>query len=124
MCGISGIYHPDDHINKLRLVRSMTDGITHRGPDEDGFYEDGEISLGMRRLKVIDLVTGSQPISNEDGSVVIVFNGEIYRYEAIRENLQTKGHIFKTLSDTEVLIHLYEEYDVGLFDHIDGMFAF
>lgn len=125
MCGISGIYHPH-HIpnNRSRLLRQMTGAMTHRGPDEDGFYENPSVSLGMRRLNVIDLTTGSQPIANEDGSVHVVFNGEIYGHDALRDNLQAQGHVFRSTSDTEVLVHLYEEYGLDLFEHMDGMFAF
>jgi asparagine synthase (glutamine-hydrolysing) len=86
----------------------MADSIEHRGPDDEGFYFSGPVGLGFRRLSIIDLNTGHQPISNEDGMVWIVFNGEIYNYQELREFLLTKGHVFKSQTDTEVIIHLYE----------------
>ncbi|MBA6234361.1 MULTISPECIES: asparagine synthase (glutamine-hydrolyzing) [unclassified Colwellia] len=123
MCGIVGVFAPNS--SELRdKVEDMADAIIRRGPDESGFYQDNVISIGMRRLSIIDLSGGTQPIFNEDGSVVIVFNGEIYNHKALREQLETLGHSFKTHSDTEVLVHLYEEYGEKMFSHIRGMFAF
>ncbi len=125
MCGISGIYHPDGDPGKyIKTVRQMTQAMIHRGPDEDGYYESSDISMGIRRLSVIDLQTGSQPITNETGTVHIIANCEIYGFETIRNKLEARGHSFKTKSDTEVMLHLYEEYGLNLFSHIDGMFAF
>ncbi|OGS22757.1 MAG: asparagine synthase (glutamine-hydrolyzing) [Elusimicrobia bacterium RIFOXYA2_FULL_39_19] len=120
MCGICGFTSTE---NK-QLLQAMTDALIHRGPDGSGYYADNQVSLGMRRLKVIDLNTGDQPIYNEDKSLVIIFNGEIYNFKALRKNLSAKGHIFKTQSDTEVIIHLYEEYKENCVTYLAGMFAF
>jgi asparagine synthase (glutamine-hydrolysing) len=98
--------------------------MIHRGPDDEGFFVKQHVGMGMRRLKVIDLVTGHQPISNEDGSVWIVFNGEIYNYAELRTELKTKGHKFSTNSDTETIVHLYEEYGIDCVKKLNGMFAF
>ena len=124
MCGIAGIvqrrgrrrYGRDD-------VRRMTDRIVHRGPDDDGIYANGEVILGMRRLSIIDLAGGHQPISNEDDTVWVVNNGEIYNYQALRRELERKGHTFRTQSDTEVLVHLYEEHGDEFLNRLEGMFA-
>src|SRR5271155_2261293 len=102
----------------------MADAIKHRGPDDEGYYCSGPVGLGFRRLSIIDLNTGHQPISNEDGTVWIVFNGEIYNYQELRRHLQTKGHTFKTLTDTEVIVHLYEEFGESCVEKLRGMFAF
>lgn len=102
----------------------MADAITHRGPDDEGYYVSGPVGLGFRRLSIIDLNTGHQPISNEDGSVWIVFNGEIYNYQELRQQLQAKGHVFRTQTDTEVIVHLYEEYGESCVEKLRGMFAF
>jgi len=102
----------------------MADTIYHRGPDDDGYYHSGPIGLGFRRLSIIDLNTGHQPISNEDGSVWIVFNGEIYNYQELREYLLSRGHQFRTKSDTEVIVHLYEEYGESCVEKLRGMFGF
>ena len=102
----------------------MCDQIRHRGPDDEGFYAEGGCALGMRRLSIIDLNTGHQPISNEDGSVWVVFNGEIYDYQALRDELAAKGHCFKTATDTETLVHLYEDAGVEGLARLRGMFAF
>jgi len=102
----------------------MCDSLIHRGPDGEGQYVDEHVALGMRRLAIIDLVTGDQPISNEDGSLWIVFNGEIYNYRELGERLKEKGHRFKTQSDTEVILHAYEEYGSDCLKHLNGMFAF
>jgi asparagine synthase (glutamine-hydrolysing) len=102
----------------------MCDIMAHRGPDDDGFFMQGGIGLGMRRLSIIDLATGHQPISNEDGSIWIVFNGEIYNHRPLRERLNALGHRYRTQSDTETIIHLYEEYGKDCVQHLRGMFAF
>src|SRR2546425_1880736 len=101
----------------------MTDTIVHRGPDDEGYYLSGPIGLGFRRLSIIDLSTGRQPISNEDGTVWIVFNGEIYNYQELRRDLLSRGHAFRTQSDTEVIVHLYEELGKGCVEKLRGMFA-
>jgi asparagine synthase (glutamine-hydrolysing) len=120
MCGIAGILGLRD---ESRLKR-MCDVMQHRGPDGEGFYFDENISLGMRRLSIIDLRTGDQPIYNEDRSIVIVFNGEIYNYKKLRKGLKEKGHRFYTDSDTESIVHLFEDYGIECVNHLEGMFAF
>ncbi len=123
MCGITGFTNKID--NADRVIVDMMDKIRHRGPDAEGSYVDSDIALGHRRLSIIDVSSsGDQPIFNEDGTLVIVFNGEIYNYREIREELGKKGHIFKTNTDTEVLIHGYEEYGEKLLNMLRGMFAF
>jgi asparagine synthase (glutamine-hydrolysing) len=107
-----------------RLVKAMADTILHRGPDDEGYYVSGPIGLGFRRLSIIDLSSGHQPISNEDGSVQIVFNGEIYNYQELRAFLLSKGHVFKTHTDTEVIVHLYEEFGPQCLENLRGMFGF
>jgi asparagine synthase (glutamine-hydrolysing) len=102
----------------------MADTIAHRGPDDEGYYVSGPVGLGFRRLSIIDLATGHQPLSNEDGTVWIVFNGEIYNYQELRTFLQAKGHVFKTQTDTEVIVHLYEEFGEDCVEKLRGMFAF
>ena len=108
----------------VSLVKAMADTIYHRGPDDEGYYVSGPIGLGFRRLAIIDLNSGHQPVSNEDGTVQIIFNGEIYNYKELREFLLSKGHVFKTQSDTEVIVHLYEELGPQCLEKLRGMFAF
>jgi len=125
MCGICGKLHFE--INKPVLqdeIHKMTRLIRHRGPDDSGYYLKKSIGLGFRRLSIIDLDAGHQPLSNEDGTVWIVFNGEIYNHLKLRRNLLAKGHLFKTNSDTEVIVHLYEEYGIDCVKYLRGMFAF
>ena len=111
MCGICGVaWTRTDRIPERSLVDQMCAQIAHRGPDDQGIFTDRTAGLGMRRLSIIDLETGSQPIFNEDRSVCTVFNGEIYNFRQLRSELQTRGHHFTTSSDTEVIVHLYEEY--------------
>ncbi len=121
MCGIVGLVTKKEKENTIKL---MNDRIKHRGPDGDGYFIDGDVALGHRRLSIIDLSTGDQPMFNEDGSVVTVFNGEIYNYHELKEELIALGHDFKTKSDTEVLVHGYEEWHTDLPKHLRGMFAF
>ncbi|MBC7261792.1 MAG: asparagine synthase (glutamine-hydrolyzing) [Chloroflexi bacterium] len=123
MCGIVGIYLRKGQVDPA-AVRQMNAALVHRGPDGEGYFIDGSIGLGMRRLAIIDLQTGDQPIFNEDKSVVVIFNGEIYNYQTLRAQLQAKGHTFRTQSDTEVLVHGYEEWGDNLPHHLNGMFAF
>lgn len=125
MCGIFGIFITDSTrpVN-LQGLQCMSDTLIHRGPDGGGHYTDGALGIGMRRLSIIDLQTGNQPMSNEDGSVWVVFNGEIYNYRQLTAALVAKGHRFATASDTEVLVHLYEEYGSTCVEHLRGMFAF
>lgn len=106
------------------LVKQMADTIAHRGPDDEGYYVSGQVGLGFRRLSIIDLATGHQPISNEDGSVWIVFNGEIYNYQELRKSLLAKGHQFTTRTDTEVIVHLYEDAGEACVEQLRGMFGF
>jgi len=125
MCGIAGIleFGRDARANAGAL-REMCSVISHRGPDDDGFYSDGPVGIGMRRLSIVDVAGGHQPLSNEDGSSWIVFNGEIYNHLALREQLIARGHRYRTHSDTETVIHLYEEYGADCVQHLRGMFAF
>ncbi|MBQ9854106.1 MAG: asparagine synthase (glutamine-hydrolyzing) [Bacilli bacterium] len=122
MCGFVGFV--DKSKNKKKIIKDMADLIAHRGPDSEGFYTDEDVALGFRRLSIIDLEGGSQPIYNEDNSKVIVFNGEIYNHQEIRKELEEKGHIFQTKADTEVILHGYEEYKEKILDKLRGMFAF
>ncbi len=120
MCGICGF---TGRVNKI-ILKKMTDSIVHRGPDENGFYTDGNINLGIRRLSIIDVETGHQPIHNEEKNIWTVVNGEIYNYKELRKELEKKGHRFHTdHSDTEVIVHLYEEYGRGFVHKLNGMFA-
>lgn len=126
MCGINGFYfnyENEEELNK-KIILEMNRKITHRGPDDEGSYSDNRCSIGMTRLSIIDLVSGKQPITNEINSLKIVFNGEIYNYKELRKELINKGHIFKTDSDTEVVLHLYEEYGNECVKLLKGMFAF
>ena len=110
MCGICGTYNFDGRPAGQGLLKRMCDLIRHRGPDSEGFYTRGPAGLGMRRLSIIDLQTGDQPVFNENKTLAIVLNGEIYNYIELRDLLLKKGHRFATTSDTEVVIHLYEEF--------------
>lgn len=125
MCGICGKLNFDraNHVSGA-LLKSMADAIQHRGPDDEGYYRSGPVGFGFRRLSIIDLNTGHQPISNEDERVWIVFNGEIYNYQELRHDLQARGHAFRTQTDTEVIVHLYEEFGMGCIEKLRGMFAF
>ena len=125
MCGICGKleYTPSASVDQHLLDR-MTSAISHRGPDGRGTYISGQIGLGHTRLAIIDLHTGDQPISNEDGTVWIVYNGEVYNFPQLREELVGKGHQFRSTTDTEVIVHLYEEYGVESLSRLRGMFAF
>mgnify|MGYP000646394183 FL=1 len=124
MCGFVGFIDKLNKDEKQKTIKLMADRIIHRGPDQEGYYIDDNIALGHRRLSIIDLASGTQPMFNEDKSIVVVFNGEIYNYQEIKKELETKGHEFKTNSDTEVLVHGYEEYKEELFNKLRGMFAF
>ncbi len=125
MCGIAGIFEfGRDTRASAAALREMCGAISHRGPDDEGFYTDGAAGIGMRRLSIVDVAGGHQPISNEDGSLWIVFNGEIYNHLALREQLIAAGHRYRTLSDTETVIHLFEQYGADCVQHLRGMFAF
>src|SRR2546422_9809067 len=123
MCGIAGILNqsaaPDE-----QTVRRMLGMIRHRGPDEFGIYLGRNVALGNARLSIVDLSGGQQPIGNEDGSLWIVFNGEIFNYVELRAELEARGHQFATTSDTEVLLHAYEEFGPKCLDRFNGQFAF
>ena len=125
MCGICGIVFNDrEQKVEQNTLKKMSDVITHRGPDDEGFYINQHVGLAMRRLSIIDLSTGKQPISNEDGQIWIVFNGEIYNHKDIRTELESKGHQFKTKTDTEAIVHAYEEYGESCVQKLNGMFTF
>ncbi len=125
MCGICGILYPDPRQRVERgTLSEMNRQIVHRGPDDDGFFVEGNIGLAMRRLSIIDIRTGHQPISNEDENIWIVYNGEIYNHRQLRADLEARGHRYRTKSDTETIIHLYEEYGRDCVNHLRGMFAF
>jgi asparagine synthase (glutamine-hydrolysing) len=124
VCGIAGIVRWDRRPVEEREIRSMCGAMVHRGPDDEGIYLGDGVAIGMRRLSIIDLHSGMQPVTNEDGSIWIVFNGEIYNYQELRRDLQKRGHVFKTNGDTETIVHLYEEYGARCVDFLRGMFAF
>jgi asparagine synthase (glutamine-hydrolysing) len=124
MCGIAGIVRWDGQPVREDEIRAMCGVIAHRGPDDEGVYIGDGVAIGMRRLSIIDLGGGYQPISNEDGTVWIVFNGEIYNYQELRRDLERRGHVFKTNSDTETIVHLYEDVGPRCVDRLRGMFAF
>src|SRR5262245_14174938 len=120
MCGIAGLVNADRERPVDRaLLQRMCDVIRHRGPDEEGFHVDGPVGLGVRRLRIIDLSTGRQPIHNEDRTIWIVFNGEIYNYPTLRSHLEARGHEFTTRSDTETIVHLYEEYGPACLERLN-----
>lgn len=123
MCGIAGFVGKAE-FDKNEVLKRMTDKIAHRGPDQEGMYVNEDVALGFRRLSIIDLDHGSQPMFNENKDIAIVFNGEIYNHLEIREELIKKGHVFANNADTEVLVHGYEEYGVDLLHHLRGMFGF
>lgn len=126
MCGIVGLYHwprnPADPVGSR--LSTMCQTIFHRGPDDAGIFVDGEVGLGMRRLSIIDVEGGHQPLQNETGDVTVVFNGEIYNYKTLRRELQQRGHQFRSKTDTEVIVHAYEEYGVDCVQRFNGIFAF
>ncbi len=123
MCGISGVIEPKIK-HKDKVIEAMVSRIIHRGPDEDGFYVDKNVGLGMRRLSIIDLSSGHQPITSEDENLLIFFNGEIYNYLELKKTLLEKNYKFKTDSDTEVILHMYEEYGEKMLTQLRGMFTF
>jgi asparagine synthase (glutamine-hydrolysing) len=122
MCGIAGLWSPAP-VDRA-LVHAMTAALAHRGPDGEGFDFDDEVGLGHRRLSIIDLATGSQPMSSDDGMLSLVFNGEIYNFPELRRELEAEGHRFRTRSDTEVILHLYQDVGAGVVTRLRGMFAF
>lgn len=124
MCGFAGYIHNYGTFDKEEVIHKMADRIKHRGPDDAHYYIDDGIALGFRRLSIIDLEGGRQPILNEDGSLVLLFNGEIYNYQELREELIKAGHAFTTKTDSETILHGYEEYGKKILDRLRGMFAF
>jgi asparagine synthase (glutamine-hydrolysing) len=124
MCGIAGLVRFDGRPVLETDVRSMCRVMVHRGPDEEGVFLGAGVGMGMRRLSIIDLAGGQQPLSNEDGSVWVVFNGEIYNYAELRQMLTRRGHVLRTESDTETIVHLYEDFGDECVDYLRGMFAF
>lgn len=124
MCGICGVvsFQPNARPDRSTLLR-MNASLQHRGPDDEGYYEDDQVSLAMRRLSIIDLHTGQQPISNELGDIWVMYNGEIYNFQSVRAALEQRGHVFKTQTDTEVIVHAYEEYGDECVTRFNGMFA-
>lgn len=124
MCGIVAVYNKQEKPVSINILEPMTQCIVHRGPDDEGCYYDGNIALGFRRLSIIDLNTGHQPMTNEDGSLWLIFNGEIYNYLPLRAELLSQGHRFSTNTDSEVILHLYEQYGRDCVTRLRGMFAF
>jgi asparagine synthase (glutamine-hydrolysing) len=124
MCGIAGALSLDGRMVDLEDVHAMCTSMIHRGPDDEGYFSTPQVVLGMRRLSIIDLAGGHQPISNEDGTIHAVLNGEIYNYRELRHDLEQRGHTFRTSSDTETIVHLYEERGEACVDGLRGMFGF
>ncbi len=125
MCGFCGIYEPTGTAGvDPTLLRQMTGLMAERGPDAEGFWSDARIGLGHRRLTVIDLAAGEQPVYNEDRSILVMFNGEIFNYQELRQDLVARGHRFSTNTDTEVIVHSYEEFGTTCVERFRGMFAF
>jgi asparagine synthase (glutamine-hydrolysing) len=128
MCGITGWANLDantpSQTGDEAVLHSMCEAIRHRGPDSEGLWTDAGVALGMRRLSIIDLHTGDQPVFNTDRSVIVMMNGELYNYREVRADLQKRGYEFRTNSDTEILPHLYDEYGDAMLEHVSGMFAF
>ena len=119
MCGICGFVG----ISEDALLERMTSALAHRGPDGEGFFQEGDAGLGHRRLSIIDVAGGRQPIVSEDESLVLICNGEIYNHQTLREELLEKGHVFRTRSDNETVLHLYEEHGPDCLRRLNGMFA-
>src|ERR1043166_2831631 len=126
MCGFAGMLDlsATPAPERSAILKRMTRTLLHRGPDDEGYFVDEHVGLGVRRLSIIDLETGRQPMSNEDGSVWVVCNGEIYNHPDLRNLLTSKGHTFHARSDTETIVHAYEEWGSDCLEHLRGMFAF
>src|SRR5678809_1229701 len=126
MCGINGIALSSRSDSRLdqELIMRMRDCLVHRGPDDSGLFLDRNVGLGHRRLSIVDVASGHQPMTNEDGSFHIVYNGEIYNHADYRESLEANGHVYQTHCDTETILHLYEEHGSACVDYLRGMFAF
>src|SRR5437868_2786899 len=126
MCGINGIALSSRSRATLdaRVLEEMRDCLWHRGPDDCGIFFQGRVGLGHRRLSIVDVAAGHQPMTNEDGSIHIVYNGEIYNHADFRAELEARGHVYRTHCDTETIVHLYEEHGARAVEHLRGMFAF
>src|ERR1041385_8891836 len=125
MCGISGIIHFGQLPDAPSRVHAMAESLYHRGPDDEGYWHDADCALGFRRLSIVDIGGGDQPMGNEDQSVWGIYNGEVYNHRELRRELEAEGHRFATdHSDTEVLVHGWEQWGAGLAEHLNGMFAF
>lgn len=124
MCGIFGVYARQPFPEKSHLARQAVEKMRHRGPDEQGFFADDLVSLASCRLSIVDVIGGQQPHTNREGDLVLICNGEIYNHLELRHTLKQKGHCFKTGSDTEVILHLYEEKGADLLEDLAGMFSF
>jgi asparagine synthase (glutamine-hydrolysing) len=124
MCGLSGVFLRSGAAVDERVLAVMTDALAHRGPDDRTLFVSGPVGLGFRRLAIIDPAGGRQPLHNEEHDVTVVMNGELYDFRALRAELADKGHVFRTGSDAEVLVHLYEEHGTALVERLIGMFAF
>src|SRR5437764_1350237 len=122
MCGIAGIIDLKGRPVERSLVARLCSHLVHRGPDDEGLYISGAVGLGLRRLSIIDVAGGRQPLCNEDGTVWVAFNGEIYNFQELRASLENLGHRFATSSDTEVIVHAYEQYGETCFSRLRGMF--
>src|SRR4051794_9676591 len=122
MCGITGYYSHDPRARAA--LPAMTGALAHRGPDADGFHHDGPIGFGHRRLSVIDVAGSPQPLVSADGAIAVIFNGELYNFRALRQELQAAGHVFATQGDGEVLVHGWRQWGRGVLERIAGMFAF
>jgi asparagine synthase (glutamine-hydrolysing) len=124
MCGIAGYWnYISGRPASLPVLQAMTRSLTHRGPDDEGYWVEGDLAIGMRRLSIVDLAGGHQPMANEDGTVHVVFNGEIYNHEELRGELEARGHRFRTRSDTEAIVHAFEEWGAGCLSRLNGMFG-
>src|SRR5258708_7894139 len=122
MCGICGAYNAQSvRPVAARVIKQMMQLLEHRGPDDEGLYLANELGLGFKRLSIIDLASGHQPLTNETGDIWLVFNGEIWNYRALRSELQDKGHIFRTQGDGETIVHAYEEYGTDCFARLHGI---
>src|SRR5947209_5502494 len=124
MCGIAGVVDLTGHGVAREALERLCKRLRHRGPDEEGYHFEPPVGLGQTRLSIIDLASGRQPLANEDGTVWVTFNGEIYNFQELRQRLEGLGHRFATRSDTEVIVHAYEQYGPDCLSHLRGMFAF